>query len=236
MATATGSIIPFSRQQLFRLAVTIIGAAVLVSQTFGLGLAAEPTADQREADRQAFGALSGDTVSVILTSSSLGANVDDDDDSGSDEEDVELQGIQGLEKKAPSTSVSGGVTVETVRLGIVKSGYLDRCSEGLNDVTVVVKNNLQTRAEGVLVRVYSDNNQNRAAEAVITSLDAGKSAELGFDNVYIKKGKHKLTAALRLVPITMLEAKSASEQSYTSSKTIRVKCDDKKDKEEKEEA
>jgi hypothetical protein len=216
------------------LALAIVGAVALVIRAFGVGLAAEPTmGDQREADRPAFGALSPDTVALIVTSPGVAANAGE----GGDDDEIDDGGsIQSLERKKAPTPAYDGVSVETLRLGIAKSGYLDRCSEGLNDVTVTLKNNQEKAVEGVLVRVFSDNNQSRAAEAVVTSLGAGKSAELGFDNVYIKKGKHKLTATIRLVLVSSPALKAESESPYSATRTIRVKCDDKKDKEESEEA
>jgi hypothetical protein len=218
------------------LATATVGAIALLFQSFGTGLADESsTRGQPGEERPSFGALSRETVALVVTESAIGVapNVRADDDD--DEDDSQDGGPQGLLKKQSPAPSEEGVSIESLRLGVAKTGYVNRCWEGANDVTVVVKNNLQKVLEGVLVRVYSDNNGDRAVEQVIASLGAGESYELGLDDVYIKKGNHKLTATARSVSVVSPALTASSASSYAS-KTIRVKCDATKDKETKEEA
>ena len=77
MSTTTS--IPFTRQEMLRLVIAMIGAAVLMSRTLSIGLAAAPEVwDQPETERPALGALGPDTVALILTTPGISATVSED--------------------------------------------------------------------------------------------------------------------------------------------------------------
>jgi hypothetical protein len=77
MSTTTS--MPFTRTHMLRLVVAVMGAAVLMSRTLSIGLAADPEVwDQPESERPALGALGPDTVALILTTPGISATVSED--------------------------------------------------------------------------------------------------------------------------------------------------------------
>jgi len=68
------------------------------------------------------------------------------------------------------------------------------CTDGKNDVVVVVKNLGAAGAEGFAVRLLVDDGD--PVEKSIGSLDTGQEREVRFGDVRLKKGEHKLTATV----------------------------------------
>jgi hypothetical protein len=77
--------------------------------------------------------------------------------------------------------------------GHVPDGKND-CTDGKNDVSVVVKNAGTGKADSAILRLAVDGDQ--PIEKQVNGLDAGKEQEVRFGGVRLKKGEHTLTASV----------------------------------------
>jgi subtilase family serine protease len=96
----------------------------------------------------------------------------------------------------------------------------DDCTDGKNDVTVVVKNAGAADAESFVVRLDVDDDQGGAEEKSVSGLDAGKEREVHFDDVGLKKGERKLAVTV--------DAKSSVAESDegNNQRTVTARCTD----------
>lgn len=86
------------------------------------------------------------------------------------------------------------------------------CKDGKATVTVVVKNDGETKADGVTVRLAVDGK--RTGEQKVDGLDPGKEREVRFEQVSLKQGAHTLRATV-----------SAADEERDS-RDVTVRCSD----------
>ena len=131
----------------------------------------------------------------------------------------------GLPAPAPSpepASANGqgkaDLTVTAIRVrGQVPDGK-DDCKDGGNDVSVIVKNTGKANAESFAVRLTVDGDD--GDEKTVNGLEAGKEREIKFDDIRLKKGEHKLTAAVDANE-TIVEASEENNE-----RTVSASCKD----------
>jgi subtilase family serine protease len=69
------------------------------------------------------------------------------------------------------------------------------CDPGRNDVTVAIRNDGDTAATSIAVRLVIDDDDDGSLRTV-SSLDPGKETNVEFNRVELKKGQRQLTAAV----------------------------------------
>jgi subtilase family serine protease len=116
------------------------------------------------------------------------------------------------------TPTGADLTVSAIRIkGQVPDGK-DDCTDGKNDVAVVVKNEGKAEAKDFLVRLVVDDDE--TIEKNVNGLDAGKEQEVRFGSVQLKKGEHELSATA--------DAKETVAESNDGNNTLKVsaRCKD----------
>jgi CARDB len=106
-------------------------------------------------------------------------------------------------------------TISAIRLnGKQPTGQSD-CTIGKNDVTVTVRNGEAVPTDATVLRLRVDKNTDDAEEKSVASLDKGKSVDVSFEDIRLKKGAHTLTASFGAESETTEPKKDGNELSVS---------------------
>jgi CARDB protein len=120
----------------------------------------------------------------------------------------------------PIAAEQPNLVVNAIRLNDAESTSQRACSTGKNAIGVALKNSGTGATEPTVLRLQVDSDNSGAIERPVASLDAGKSIDVTFEDVSLKKGAHTLTATIDAKK-TITESKEDD-----NSLAVNVKCKD----------